>query len=67
MSKYNWDTNELLDTILNDEDLYLSVMDRTWSSDEIRNWATVNLDSTVDFAEVDWEQVADFIAEEVSQ
>lgn len=66
---YNWDTNEMIGDILNSEDLYLTFTDRGWSSDEIRNWVETNhrLFKRIDIDEVDWDQVADFLAEEVLQ
>ena len=61
---YAWATNELLDNIINNEDLYLVFSSTVWSADQIDNWFfNHGFPAGVLRDEVDFEAVADFIEE----
>ena len=66
----NWDTEELIDIIDNDETMYWLAKDIVKYEDTIAakvtelRWMLQHVDSPIDIAEVNWEAVIDHFLEE---
>lgn len=62
---WTWDTNELADWICNDEGLYADLASRGRSAQYIKSVVselqTQGWEADVDFAEVDWDELAEFL------